>query len=80
MNSPVKPFQKYVLGSHTYQVKYFTEMNFGNFKKSFKITINETENEDYTNNWLIDKHEDGFVFSENSFLEFFRNWNNFHIR
>jgi hypothetical protein len=72
MNSPVKPFQKYVPGSHTYQVEYSTEMNLGNLKKyqsSFKIIINETENEDHTKNWLIDKHEDGFVFSENSFIE-----------
>ena len=72
MNSPVKPFQKCAPDINTFQVEYFMEINLGNLKKyqySFKITINETENEDQTKDWRIDKMGDDLSISDNSFLE-----------
>lgn len=67
----VKPFQKYS-GTHIYHVDSSLEVQFGEkkgFHSSCKIHIEETENEDQTKNWLVDKIEDAPLPSENSFME-----------
>lgn len=67
----VKPFQKYP-GTHVYHVEDSLEVQFGEkkgFHSSCKLHIEETENEDQTKNWLIDKIEDVPLPSENSFTE-----------
>lgn len=67
----VKPFQKYV-GTHLYHVEDSLQIQFGEtkgFHSSCKLTIHETENEDQTKNWLIEKIENAPFPSENSFLE-----------
>lgn len=72
MNTPVKPFQKYLPDIHTYQVEYSMEMNLGNIKKyqsSFDIIIKETENDDQSKDWRILKIGDNLSISDNSFLE-----------
>jgi len=67
----VKPFQKYQ-GTHLYHVEGSLQIQFGEtkgFHSSCKLTIHETENEDRTKNWLIEKIEDPPLPSENSFME-----------
>lgn len=67
----VKPFQKYS-GTHVYHVENSLEVRFGEkkgFHSSCKLNIQETENEDHTKNWLIEKIEDAPLPSENSFME-----------
>ncbi|HCA05646.1 hypothetical protein [Chryseobacterium sp.] len=67
----VKPFQKYS-GTHVYHVENSLEVQFGEkkgFHSSCKLNILETENEDQTKNWLIEKIEDAPLPSENSFME-----------
>lgn len=67
----VKPFQKFS-GTHIYHVDNALEVQFGEkkgFHSSCKINIEETENEDHTKNWLIEKLEDTPLPSENSFME-----------
>ncbi|KFF22730.1 hypothetical protein IW22_00280 [Chryseobacterium sp. JM1] len=67
----VKPFQKYS-GSHIYHVENSLEVQFGEkkgFHSSCKLTIQETENEDHTKNWLIEKIEGAPLPFENDFLE-----------
>ncbi|MCT2562318.1 hypothetical protein [Chryseobacterium herbae] len=67
----VKPFQKYS-GTHVYHVENSLEVQFGEKKgcrSSCKLNIEETENEDHTKNWRIEKIEDAPLPSENSFME-----------
>ncbi|KFF25100.1 hypothetical protein [Chryseobacterium vrystaatense] len=67
----VKPFQKYS-GTHVYHVENSLEVQFGEkkgFHSSCKLNIQETENEDHTKNWLIEKIEDAPLLSENPFME-----------
>ncbi|PIF47698.1 hypothetical protein CLU96_4767 [Chryseobacterium sp. 52] len=67
----VKPFQKYS-GTHIYHVESSLEIQFGEkkgFHSSCKLNIQETENEDKTKNWLIEKIEDAPLPSENNFME-----------
>lgn len=70
----VKPFQKYS-GTHVYHVENSLEVQFGEkkgFHSSFKLSIQETENEDHTKNWRIEKIEDALLPSENDFMEVFQ--------
>ncbi|MGG5210691.1 hypothetical protein ACQWU4_17325 [Chryseobacterium sp. MIQD13] len=68
----VKPFQKYSLEEHTYQAENALEIRFGEtkgFHSSYKVVIQETENDDQTKNWLVEKIEDAPLPSENNFME-----------
>jgi hypothetical protein len=68
----VKPFQKYSSEVHTYQAENSLEIRFGEtkgFHSSYKITLQETENEDQTKNWQIEKIEDAPLPSETNFME-----------
>ncbi|WPO92259.1 hypothetical protein [Chryseobacterium sp. HR92] len=68
----VKPFQKYALGTHDYHVENALEIQFGEakgFYSSYRITLQEKENEDHTKNWLIEKVDDSSFPSENKFME-----------
>lgn len=68
----VKPFQKYTSGTHDYYVENALEIQFGEVKgfySSFRITLQEKENEDHTKNWLIEKVDDSSFPSENKFME-----------
>ncbi|KFF08565.1 hypothetical protein [Chryseobacterium luteum] len=68
----VKPFQKYSSEVHTYQVENTLEVRFGEtkgFHSSCRVTLQETENEDQTRDWLIEKIEDTPLPSENNFME-----------
>ncbi|MFN1216968.1 hypothetical protein ACKW6Q_08285 [Chryseobacterium kwangjuense] len=69
----VKPFQKYS-GTHVYHMDDSLEVQFGEkkgFHSSCKLNIEETENEDQTKNWLIEKIEDTPLPSENRLMEVF---------
>ena len=68
----VKPFQKYSSEAYTYQVENMLEIRFGEtkgFHSSYKVTLEETENEDRTKTWTIEKTEDTPLPSENNFME-----------
>ncbi|WP_443938172.1 hypothetical protein [Pedobacter sp. MW01-1-1] len=68
----VKPFQKYTLGFHQYQVENILEISFEGteeFHSSFNVTLQEKINEDQTKNWLINKVEISSFSSENKFIE-----------
>ncbi|KMQ59256.1 hypothetical protein ACM46_19160 [Chryseobacterium angstadtii] len=68
----VQPFQKYLSGNHLYHVENLLEVHFAEtkgFHSSCKVSIQETENEDGTKNWQIEKTEDVPLPSENHFME-----------
>lgn len=70
--NPVRPFQKYSSDMHTYQVENMLEIRFGEttgFHSSYKVTLQETESEDQTKTWLIEKIESAPLPSENNFME-----------
>jgi hypothetical protein len=68
----VKPFQKYSSDAHIYQAENSLEIRFGEtkgFHSSYKVVLQETQNEDQTKNWMIEKIEEAPLPSENSFIE-----------
>ncbi|MCJ8153612.1 hypothetical protein MKJ01_07525 [Chryseobacterium sp. SSA4.19] len=68
----VRPFQKYSTEAHIYKAENSLEIRFSEtkgFNSSYKIVLQETQNEDQTKNWVIEKIEEAPLPSENSFME-----------
>ncbi len=72
MENSVQPFQKYGSSKQIFDVDNSLEVNFGDKRgiiSSFKMSIAETENNDKTKNWLIEKIEEDVSLFENPFME-----------